>query len=87
MQTDMEGDMPGFFKVYVNKQSLMNISDFNNVREKFKITVDTAIENTISVHIPENRILKFKEMDRGMHIWIPEDNTNVSNKNVSSYSF
>ena len=49
--TEYEGDMPDFSTTYYNPKSLMDILAFSNVRKRFRITVDTAKENAIIVHV------------------------------------
>ena len=44
MVKDREGELPEFFKVYYNSRSLMNIISFKDMRNRFKITVDTSKE-------------------------------------------
>ena len=42
MVTEYQGGLPGFFTVYYNPESLLNISSFAEVRKKYRITMDTA---------------------------------------------
>ena len=53
MVTNEEGDLPGFFTVYYNPKSLMNIIAFSDMRRRFRVTVDTSKENEILVHADE----------------------------------
>lgn len=85
MVNNMEADLPGFFKVYYNEKLLLNILSFKDVRKRFRITVDTAVENVICVHISEEKVLKFVEVSNGVYMWNADNNAN--NKQVSVYSF
>ena len=88
MVTDMEGDLPGWFTVYVNEKSMMNILSMRDVTKKFRVTLDTEVEKSINVHVSDERVVKFKEVGNGLYIWNPEDEeTKLSNKKISSYSF
>ena len=44
MVTNKEGDLPGFFTVYYNPNSLMNILSLSDMRKRFKVTMDTSKE-------------------------------------------
>ena len=87
MVTNKEGDLPGFFKVYYNPDSLMNILSLSNMRKRFRIAMDMGKDAAILVHIVENKVMKFIEVCLGLYIWRPEHNTILFNKQVSSHSF
>ena len=80
MVTDREGDLPGFFTVYYNPKSLMNISAFCDTRRMFRTTMDTSKEVDILVHIGENKIMRFLEIGASLYLWKPEDNSNFIDK-------
>ena len=63
-----EGDLPGFFKVWYNPDSMVNILSFRDVRRRFKVTADTSVENSICVHMEDGKVLKFKEMESGLYL-------------------
>ena len=56
--SNLRGDFPGFFRVWLNRNSMLNILAFKDVRERFCVTVDTLIENAICVHMDNGSILK-----------------------------
>ena len=89
MKSTMEGDMPGWFTVYVNQASLLNILALADVVKRFKVTMDTSKEDAIIVHISDSKELKFERMKNGLYIWKPfnNNNANTNNKKVSPYSF
>jgi len=72
MVTEYKGNLPGFFKVYYNSKSLMNILSFKDARKVFRLTADTAEENCIVVHVGESKVLKFYEVTSGLYMWSPE---------------
>ena len=82
--SNWRGYLPGFFKVWLNVKSMLNILSFKEVRKRFRITVDTAVESTINVHIDELTVLKFEEVESGLYLL---RKNNCTNKNVSAYSF
>eukprot|EP00557_Chaetoceros_sp_GSL56_P002970 CAMPEP_0176488714 /NCGR_PEP_ID=MMETSP0200_2-20121128/6868_1 /TAXON_ID=947934 /ORGANISM="Chaetoceros sp., Strain GSL56" /LENGTH=957 /DNA_ID=CAMNT_0017885739 /DNA_START=340 /DNA_END=3216 /DNA_ORIENTATION=- len=49
----------GDFTVWFNSQSLANILSLSQVVEKYRVTLDTLVENAFHVHISEGHILKF----------------------------
>jgi len=49
-----------FFYVWFNPHSQLNILSFTEVAQKFRVTMDTAEDSAIVVHIDKNKVLKFK---------------------------
>jgi len=41
---------------------MINILSWSEVRKKFRITADTAVSNTVKVHIDGEKTLTFKEV-------------------------
>ena len=80
-----EGDLPGFFRVWYNPRSMLNILSFRDVRKRFRVTVDTSVENAICVHVEGGKVLKFVEVETGLYLLSSKKTT--SNKKVSAYSF
>ena len=87
LTTDLEGDLPGFFTVYHNPESLMNILALSDMVKHFRVTMDTSVEVAMLVHINDTQVMRFTEIAAGLYIWKPETNTNLVNKQISSYSF
>ena len=63
----------------------MNILSFKDVRERFRITVDTSLENAICVHLDDGGVLKFKEVESGLYLLSSKNN--LTNQKISAYSF
>jgi hypothetical protein len=78
-------DLPGFFEVWYNPQSMVNILAWSDVRKRFRITADTAAEAAINVHMDDGHVLKFEEIGSGLYLFKHSDFN--SKKNVSGYSF
>jgi len=55
--TNKEGDLPGFFTVYYNPESLMNILSLSNMRKIFRVTMETSVEVEMVAHISESQIM------------------------------
>ena len=70
------GDFPGFSKVYYNPSSMLNILSFKNVRKRFRVTIDTLVENAIYVHMDDGGILKFKEVESRLYFISSSNNFN-----------
>ena len=65
---NMEGDLPGFFEVWYNPKSKLNILAWSDVRKVFRITSDTLINNSIFVHVAKDKVMKFKEVQSGLYM-------------------
>ena len=84
---NMMGYLPGFFEVWYNPESRLNILSWADVRKKFRITSDTAVSNSIKVHIEGDKTMEFEEVGSGLYMWHPCQKSNLSKSDVSSYSF
>ena len=75
-----KGYFAGFFYVWYNTMSMLNILSFAEVRKKFRITMDTNKETSMNVHLENNKIMKFKEVSSGLYLY--KDKWKVINKNL-----
>lgn len=41
---------------------------FKDVREGFRITVDTSVENAIFIHLGDGSVMNFKEVASGLYL-------------------
>ena len=71
---NMMGHLPGFFEVWFNPKSRLNILSWADVRKKFRIISDMAVRNSIKVHIEENKVIEFEEVGCGLYMWQPNQN-------------
>jgi hypothetical protein len=71
------------FDVYFNPNSLANILSLAQVQKMFRVTMDTAEEPTMMVHLSDDLILKFTQCGSGLYFY---DIKEIS-ANVNSYSF
>ena len=81
------GDLPGFFTVWYNPESKLNILAWTDVRKRFRIMSDTSVSNSIFVHLEDGRQMEFKEIQSGLYMWRPNSKVNLNNVKVSRYSF
>lgn len=58
-----------------------------NVRNYFRMTMDTMDEPSINVHVGERKILKFEEVESGLCIFCVKHNNNNSSQKDSAYPF
>ena len=67
--SNTKGILPGFFPVWVNKDSRLNILAWKDVRERFRITADTSNANEIVVHLNNDKEMVFKEVESGLYLY------------------
>ena len=82
--SNLKGTFPGMFDVWYNHESMLNILSFKDVRKHFRITIDTAVENCINVHLMDGTVLRFEEVESGLYFL--HSNTNTSNQSCSNKS-
>ena len=81
------GLFPGFFEIYYNHKSLLNILSTRDVRKHFRVTMDTEVEAAMNVHLKDGKILKFKEVEPGLYMFCPIIKVKNNREKVSSYYF
>ena len=79
-------DLPGFFTVWYNPKSMINILSWRDVRKKFRITADTTKGNFITVHLASNRKMVFEEVESGLYFFKNKVHEETDNK-ISGYSY
>ena len=79
-ESEYRGFLPGFFEVWYNPESMINILSFDEVSKRFRIIMDTGEENTIKEHIDEEngKVLRFKSIEAGLYILDANDNELVT---------
>ena len=80
------GDLPGFFTVWYNPNSMINILSWADVSRKFRITADTAMGKYITVHLSDTRKMIFEEVGSGLYLFRNPGIQSTLNK-VSGYSY
>ena len=79
-------DLPGFFTVWFNPSSMINILAWCNVTNKFRITADTSVGKYITVHLSPERRMIFEEVRSGLYLFCNKAHISSYNK-ISSYSY
>ena len=47
---------------------MLNILSFRDLMMRFKVTVDTLVENDICVHTESGKVLKYDEVNSGLYL-------------------
>ena len=68
LDSDQKGRF-GSFHVWYNPNCLANILSLALVSEKYRVTLDTEIENAFSVHISEEHVMKFIRFLPGLYLF------------------
>ena len=64
----LNGMFPGFFCMWLNPDSLLNILLMSDVIDHFRVTMDLNVNNAINVHLNANKVLKFKNIKPGLYM-------------------
>ena len=78
-------DIPGFFTVWYNPDSMLNILSFADVRRKFRVTMETAKDPSFKVHLSDNKIIRFVEIKSGLYML--DVGSLYELRKISGYSF
>ena len=65
--TDYRGYLSGYGWVWYYPKGIANILSLSRVKEKYRVTYDSALDNCFHVHKKTGKILKFKEADRRLY--------------------
>ena len=57
----------------------MNILAMKDITSKFRVTMDTDVEDGINVHIEDGCIMKFNQVKSGLYM-LQRNNKNKTNK-------
>ncbi len=66
--SNMKGSFDGFFEVWFNPSSILNILSLSQVTERYRVIMDTFDEDAIKVKVNKKRTLTFKCVGRGLYI-------------------
>lgn len=53
-------EVGGFGQVWYDTNAIANIFGFKDTTKRYRITMDTDIENALNVHISKDKVIKFK---------------------------
>ena len=68
----MRGNLSGYGPVWYSPKGIANILSLSYVKEKLRVTYDSALENTFYVHERE-KILQFREAGRRLYYFDTAD--------------
>jgi hypothetical protein len=71
-QTGKKGNVPNCDEVWVSEKSMTNIFSLALLKDKFRITFDSAVEDAFKVHTPYG-ILKFKRGPENIYYTKPSE--------------
>ena len=74
---------PGFFDVWYNRHSMVNILSFAEVSARYRVTLDTADRNAFHVHMDDGSCMVFHKVMSGLYMF----NDNITNESVTHYSY
>jgi hypothetical protein len=63
----------GSFNVWYNPDCIANVLSLAQVTDQFRVTMDTAIKNSLNVHISENHMIEFKRVIPGLYLFDTSD--------------
>ena len=63
----------------------LNILSFTDARQRFRVTVDTAVESAVCVLVDDGKVLKFVEVESGLYLL--KTNSSDTKKKISAYYF
>ena len=69
--------------VWYTPDSVGNILVLRDVRRLCRVTLDTAVEAVLSVHLPDNTVLRFVEHLDGLYLLVPSVNQTTNPPNYS----
>ena len=66
-----EADVPGYGRTWYNNDGIANIFSFANMKDKHRVTYDSAKEDAFLIHVSDNKIVKFKRSPEGLYGFKP----------------
>ena len=67
--TDQIGELPGFGTVWYYKQGIANVLSLGLITNKFRVTMDTDLDNAICVHRDDGSIRRFHRGDNNLYYY------------------
>ena len=65
--TKFRGHLSGYGWVWYYPEGIANILSLSRVRERYRVTFDSAMDNCFHVHKENGKLLKFKEATRRLY--------------------
>ena len=75
--TDWKGYLPGYGWVWYYPEGIANILSLSRVKERYRVTFDSATDNCFHVHKDNKKILKFREATRRLYYFDTADRDEI----------
>ena len=75
--TDYRGYLSGYGWVWYYPQGIANILSLSRVKERYRVTYDSALDNCFHVHKENGKLLKFKEAQRRLYYFDTDNREEV----------
>jgi hypothetical protein len=70
---NLEAEMPGVSKAYLDTSVMANILGLTHITDKYRVTMDSAVEDAIIVHSPNGNLAKFTRKKQRLYSYtVPE---------------
>jgi hypothetical protein len=56
---NVEAEMPGVSRAYLDTEAMANILSLSYITDKYRVTMDSAVEDAFIVHLPKGNTVKF----------------------------
>ena len=76
--SNLIGDFPNLGPVWYNSESLANILSLPDVRKVCRVTMDTGKESALCVHRLDGSVMKIREHDCGLYVYVPNNSNQVA---------
>lgn len=82
---EQEGDLHAFsFTAFYIPSSITDILSLSEVAEGFRVTMYTEHSNSMFVHLPDNKVIRFQQCGSGLYFF---DTATKSKQLINQYSF
>ena len=72
-------NVPHLGEQWFNKESMTNIIAMKDMTDRFRVTMDSAIEKALFVHMPD-KVVIFKQLDNSLYGMDPRDSSSYMSK-------
>ena len=70
---NVEADMPGVSRALLDTDAMANILGLTYLTDKYRVTMDSAVEDAFLVHLPGGKIVKFDRKKQRLYTYtVPE---------------
>ncbi len=83
-QTSWRGRLLGYGWVWYYPDGITNILSLSRVKERYRITYDSALDNCFHIHKGNKKIMRFKEASRRLYYFDTADRDEVGNMLITT---